>query len=103
MGKFKNLEEIIELCSEELDENSEYYDENVHATFDFEDLKDLENLINKNKELEKMVELMAKEYVCKGNKNKYCRIWETKEYGSCVECVIESFRKKAKKKVRDEE
>ena len=59
-------------------------------------------LINKYKELEKMVELMAKEYVCKGNKNKYCRIWETKEYGSCVECVIESFRKKAKKKASDE-
>jgi hypothetical protein len=78
MEEFKNLKEIIELCKDELENN----DENVNATLDFEDLKELQNLINKNKELEKerdgiytdyqdlgkeklelekMVELMAKE------------------------------------------
>ena len=49
MEEFKNLKEIIELCEEELDKN----DENVHATLDFEDLKELQNLINKYEELQK--------------------------------------------------
>lgn len=49
MEEFKNLEEIIELCKEELENN----DENVHATLDLEDLKELRNLINKYEELQK--------------------------------------------------
>ena len=58
MEEFKNLKEIIELCKEEIDKN----DENVNATLDFEDLKELQNLINKYKEQEKVIELMA-EYI----------------------------------------
>lgn len=44
----KNLQEIINLCNEEL--NNE--DENVTAVLDLVDLKSLRNLINRNKELE---------------------------------------------------
>ena len=49
MEEFKNLKEIIELCKDELENN----DENVNTTLDLIDLKELQNLINKNKELEK--------------------------------------------------
>lgn len=49
MEEYKNLKEIIELCEEELNNN----DENVTATLDLLDLKELRNLINRNKELEK--------------------------------------------------
>ena len=47
----KNLEEIIELCKEELNNN----DKNVTATLDLIDLKELRNLINRTKELEEML------------------------------------------------
>ena len=53
MEEFKNLKEIIELCSEELI----FKDENVNATLDGEDLRELRNLINKCKEQEKIIEL----------------------------------------------
>lgn len=43
-----NLNEIINLCNEELDNE----DENVTAVLDLVDLKSLRNLINRNKELE---------------------------------------------------
>ena len=42
MEEFKNLKEIIELCKEELENN----DENVHATLDLEDLKELQCLLD---------------------------------------------------------
>lgn len=44
----KNLNEIIELCEEEINNN----DENVTAILDLTDLKSLRNLINRNRELE---------------------------------------------------
>ena len=40
MKEFKNLKEIIELCNEELDNN-----EDVSATLDLEDLKELRELL----------------------------------------------------------
>lgn len=46
----KNLNEIIELCEEEINNN----DENVTAILDLTDLKSLRNLINRNKELEEI-------------------------------------------------
>ena len=66
MEEFKYLEGIIDLCRKELYNG----DRNIHATLGFEELKELQNLlnkrsalerhagilINKNKELEKMVE-----------------------------------------------
>lgn len=48
MEEYKNLEEIIELCEEELNNN----DENVTAILDLTDLKELRNLIKTYKELE---------------------------------------------------
>lgn len=47
----KNLNEIIELCEEEINNNNE----NVTAILDLTDLKSLRNLINRNKELEEKV------------------------------------------------
>lgn len=44
----KNLNEIIELCEAEINNN----DENVTAILDLTDLKSLRNLINRNKEIE---------------------------------------------------
>lgn len=44
----KNLQEIINLCNEELDNK----DENVTAVLDLTDLLSLRNLISRNKELE---------------------------------------------------
>lgn len=46
----KNLNEIIELCEAEINNN----DENVTAILDLTDLKSLRNLINRNKELEEI-------------------------------------------------
>ena len=54
MEEFKNLKEIIELCSEELI----FKDENVNATLDGEDLRELRNLINKYKEQEKEIDVL---------------------------------------------
>ena len=63
MEEFKNLKEIIELCEEELDKN----DENVHATLDLEDLKELQNQINKCKELKNENELAKKSLIENSN------------------------------------
>lgn len=101
MEEFKNLKEIIELCKEELENN----DENTHATLDLVDLKELKNLINKNKELEKMVELMADRlsydafYMDEASeycevKKKECDCYQNKL--GCKECLLDYFRKKAK-------
>lgn len=44
----KNLEEIINLCKEEINNN----DKNITAILDLEDLKSLENLLTRYKQLE---------------------------------------------------
>lgn len=46
--EIKNLEEIINLCKEEINNN----DKNITATLDLEDLKSLENLLTRYKQLE---------------------------------------------------
>ena len=97
MEEFKNLKEIIELCKEELENNHE----NVNATLDLIDLKELENLINKYKEQEKMIELMA-EYIKETDfiTESYCyRREDCENVGGnrmCKECILDYFRKKAK-------
>ena len=58
MYEFKNLEEIISLCKEEIDNN----DENVHATLDLVDLKELKNLMYENEELKKSLEELEEEF-----------------------------------------
>ncbi len=65
----------------------------------------IENLINKNKELEKMVELMAKdiakndidEDICRKVKNKTSEKDDCygDDYDMCKDCVIEFYKKKA--------
>lgn len=47
MKEIKNIEEIINLCKEDLDKN----DENVTAILGAEDLKSLRNLLDRYKEL----------------------------------------------------
>ena len=90
----KNLEEIISLCIKEL-----YIgDRNIHATLGFEELKELQNLLNKksalerhtqmlinqNREQKKIIELMAE-------KIRYY----TAYYGE-KENIINFFKQKAK-------
>lgn len=112
MEEFKNLKEIIELCKDELENN----DENVNATLDLIDLKELQNLINKNKELEKerdgiyadyqdlgkeklelekMVELMGVDLMCCGADFVSFGMF-TGNFKKDKELVIEHYKKKAK-------
>ena len=81
MEEFKNLKEIIELCNEELDKN----DINVNATLDLEDLKELQNLINKYNEQEDMIDYMI-DFI--RNRSIY--------YVDSHEQLKDYFRKKAK-------
>ena len=53
----------------------------------------LQNLINKNKELEKMVELMADCVRCIDFDVDICC---ERNFGGCKDCMIDYFRKKAK-------
>ena len=46
--EIKNLEEIINLCKEEINNN----DKNITATLDLEDLKSLKNVLDSYKQLE---------------------------------------------------
>ena len=111
--EFKNLEEIISLCIKEL-----YIgDRNIHATLGFEELKELQNLLNKKsaleihtqmlinqkREQEKIIDLMAEyisgtdtdEDICKKvGQKQLCD--EYGENSKCKECVIEYYEKKAK-------
>ena len=111
--EFKNLEEIISLCIKEL-----YIgDRNIHATLGFEELKELQNLLNKKsaleihtqmlinqkREREKIIDLMAEyisgtdkdEDICKKvGQNQLCGEYE--ENSKCKECVIEYYKNKAK-------
>lgn len=64
-NKLKNIEEILELCREELP-----YNEDISATLDCEDLKSLECLYKiyqqekeKNKKLEEVIDMMAEDLV----------------------------------------
>ena len=115
MEEFKNLKEIIELCKDELENN----DENVNATLDFEDLKELQNLINKNKELEKerdgiyadyqelgkekleletMVELMSSTIhqlavnndIAKYFPKRYCKTYYSGDISKCKDLICET-------------
>lgn len=49
MEEFKNLEAIIDLCTKELYTG----DRNIHATLGFEELKELQGLLNKRRVLER--------------------------------------------------
>ncbi len=73
----KNLEEIINLCKEEINNN----DKNITATLDLEDLKSLEKLLTRYKELEE---------------------WK-KEKGCSIQEVFELFIPKSKVKEKIEE
>ncbi len=49
-NKFKNLEEIISLCKEELEEGD---NDEIGAYFDYEDLKEFYDLFNEFKKIER--------------------------------------------------
>ena len=51
MEDIKNLEEIINLCKEEINNN----DKNATAILDLEDLKSLENLLTRYKQLDSLI------------------------------------------------
>lgn len=59
MEEFKYLEGIIDLCVKELYTG----DRNIHATLGYEELKELQNLLNKERALERHAEILI-------NKNK---------------------------------
>lgn len=94
------------LMSEYVAKSREYEFYSVPIHIDENDIEAIENLINKNKELEKMVELMAKdiaendidEDICRKVKN----IKSEKndcygdDYDMCKACVIEFYKKKAR-------
>ncbi len=104
MEEFKNLKEIIELCRVELYRG----DRNIHATLGFEELKELqclldnydvhkrsnEMLLTQKREQEKMIELMA-EYIDFDKMEFNCTSLCVKE-GCREECIIEFFRKKVR-------
>ena len=77
MEEFKNLKEIIEKNEETLKKSD------VYATVD---LKELQNLINKYKEQEKIIELMAFELATEDENYLY----------RSIDDIIECFKKKAK-------
>lgn len=102
MEEFKNLKEIIELCREELI----FVDENVNATLDGEDLRELRNLINKCKVQEKHIkalDLVIVEHIEKNKEQEelidFMIDWIRERSIYCVdsrEQLKEYFKKKAK-------
>ena len=106
MEEFKYLDGIINLCTEELYNG----DRNIHATLGFEELKELQNLlnkrkaleihagilINKNKEQEKIIELMAKELAICGGFDYVEFGMSTGDFNKDIKNMIDYFRKKAK-------
>lgn len=93
-----DLEEDIKILNNYLDENDKKFVKPKRLKF----LQAIENLIDKNKELEKMVEEMASfievaeldEDIAKTYcKNEACT--EINKF-NCQKCIIDYFRKKAK-------
>ena len=84
MEEYKNLKEIIELCEEELNND----DKNVAATLDLTDLKELRNVINKIKELEKHISFYEK------NGSYKARIIELQEQLAKKDNIIEELKEK---------
>lgn len=108
--KFSNLEEDIKILKEWVEESKQFekdYDlkKIAFGTLGQKRIMALENLINKNKELEKIVELMAKditendidEDICRKVKNKTSEKDDCygDDYDMCKDCVIEFYKKKA--------
>lgn len=67
MEEFKNLKEIIELSEEEINNN----DENVSAVLDLVDLKELRNLVVRNKELEEALIDMVNQFAYDEKRKKF--------------------------------
>ena len=108
--KESSIEEDIKLLERKIELNKQMYLEFGRLlSLDEETVNAIENLINKNKELEKMVELMAKDIAENDIEEDICRKVKNKtsekddcygdDYDMCKDCVIEFY----KKKVRDKE
>ena len=106
MEEFKNLKEIIELCRAEIYTD----DRNIHATLGFEELKELqclldnynvhkrsnEMLLTQKREQEKIIELMAKEFAICGGFDYVEFGMSTGNFNKDIQNMIDYFRKKAK-------
>lgn len=91
------MEEDIKILNDYLDENDKKFVKPKRLKF----LQAIENLINKNKEQEKIIELMT-EYIKETDfiTETYCyRREDCENVGGnrmCRECILDYFRKKAK-------
>lgn len=80
-----NLEEIINLCKEEVNNN----DKNITATLDLEDLKSLKNLLTRYKQLEEENKSKQKAY-----DDCYCEYKHYKQFDSISKSKVkEKIRK----------
>ena len=98
------MDEDIKILNDYLDENDKKFVKPKRLKF----LQAIENLINKNKEQQKMIEMMAKELV-KEKGNCPVSLYNIKPFEYCenictaieeenqeYKCIINYFRKKAK-------
>lgn len=74
-----NLEEIINLCKEEVNNN----DKNITATLDLEDLKSLKNLLTRYKQLEEENKSKQKAY-----DDCYCEYKHYKQFDSIPTSLV---------------
>ena len=104
----EKMQDFIMLLRDEPEDNPKAFLEIDYAS-QKELAQTIENLINKYKEQEKVIELMSKtmHYICLFSSQskyvigKYCKIYNSENIGECEdlicsECVANYFRKKAK-------
>ena len=80
----KNLQEIINICREEINNN----DKNITATLDLEDLKSLENLLTRYKQLEEENKEIKKEFAINTEIHKRDEI--IKDLKETINCLHET-------------
>ena len=84
-----NLEEIINLCKEEVNNN----DKNITATLDLEDLKSLKNLLTRYKQLEEENKSKQKAY-----DDCYCEYKHYKQFDSIPKSKVKEKIEELKEK-----
>lgn len=87
-----NLEEIINLCKEEVNNN----DKNITATLDLEDLKSLKNLLTRYKQLEEENKSKQKAY-----DDCYCEYKHYKQFDSIPTSLIKEKIEELEELVKD--
>ena len=93
------MEEDLKTLNDYLDENDRKFIEPKRLKI----LQAIENLINKHKEQEKMIELMSKDIAHNGFDEDICRAfkqedrtWECNDDRNCARCIIEYYKKEAR-------